>query len=555
MWDYGGSWTSGREPDGILSGPGRQLQSDSQGWPVDQGYLSGPGGQLQSDSQGWPVDYVDDGMRRQVQEVLLSQALGFEQTNHRKAFGPMYFQAFGARDQDATPSGKPQAFSNQFRRMKEDWRPNRDPRFWYKKQAYNNYNPEEPPFKAARAGKELRALLDFYFEPFNLQHNKYLLDLIAQKIGPSKALWTRSQLAELRFDPEDLMGLNRIAASISRMRHSGAELLPLDDPEGLGFRVRSRFWHPRGEKPTADFSLKNLRFTQSSEFILNTLLEVRGFATLDTAEHVVAHLISPSTEKVKVPDKVFSVTSLNCEGIREGSIPESNVQSTEGRIRRQLLLHHADIICLQGLDPLRGPVGVGVTFSLLEEGYNYTFAGEKGEVGVIFYDEKRFEFVQQPEIGVAAVDLQHKEAKSLIRVACVKAQVPPQKDLRKLAPEDGALVLAVDSSALGGAECLHIVEELADLRSAYREVVKQEASSPVASWDSASSTQRAVQIGASGMLKLHSPDCILCRGVAPVAVLSNHSRNYLASLSPEEAASEVPTFHMPLLAVFQWPET
>ncbi|CAJ1381314.1 unnamed protein product [Effrenium voratum] len=311
MWDYGGSWTSGREPDGILSGPGRQLQSDS---------------------QGWPVDYVDDGMRRQVQEVLLSQALGFEQTNHRKAFGPMYFQAFGARDQDATPSGKPQAFSNQFRRMKEDWRPNRDPRFWYKKQAYNNYNPEEPPFKAARAGKELRALLDFYFEPFNLQHNKYLLDLIAQKIGPSKALWTRSQLAELRFDPEDLMGLNRIAASISRMRHSGAELLPLDDPEGLGFRVRSRFWHPRGEKPTADFSLKNLRFTQSSEFILNTLLEVRGFATLDTAEHVVAHLISPSTEKVKVPDKVFSVTSLNCEGIREGSIPESNVQSTEAAV-------------------------------------------------------------------------------------------------------------------------------------------------------------------------------------------------------------------------------
>lgn len=37
---------------------------------------------------------------------------------------------------------------------------------------------------STRASTQLRQLLDFYFDPFTLQHNRYLLDLILKRAGP-----------------------------------------------------------------------------------------------------------------------------------------------------------------------------------------------------------------------------------------------------------------------------------------------------------------------------------------------------------------------------------
>ncbi|CAE7598819.1 naa50 [Symbiodinium natans] len=74
-------------------------------------------------------------------------------------------------------------------------------------------NPDEPPPKATKAGRELRALLDFYFEPFNLQHNKYLLDLVLLKLGNAppkrKARWSVNHLAEMKMTFEDF-GVGKI---------------------------------------------------------------------------------------------------------------------------------------------------------------------------------------------------------------------------------------------------------------------------------------------------------------------------------------------------------
>lgn len=64
-----------------------------------------------------------------------------------------------------------------------------------------------------RVAKELRALLDFYFEAFNFQHNKwpygllrrravrFMLDLVLGKLV-RKAFFGTKDLAELEFSPK-----------------------------------------------------------------------------------------------------------------------------------------------------------------------------------------------------------------------------------------------------------------------------------------------------------------------------------------------------------------
>eukprot|EP00913_Durusdinium_trenchii_P009258 g8699.t3 len=79
----------------------------------------------------------------------------------------------------------------------EGWRPR-----WYPPK---QIDPDDLPPKAVKAGRELRNLLDFYFEPFNLQHNKFLLDLINRKAAASdqvKSVLSKNILASLSFDPE-----------------------------------------------------------------------------------------------------------------------------------------------------------------------------------------------------------------------------------------------------------------------------------------------------------------------------------------------------------------
>lgn len=86
----------------------------------------------------------------------------------------------------------------------------------------NGTRYDATPAKAARVAQQLRQLLDFYFEPFNLQHNRYLLDLLARKLGqPAKpGPWLADTLLDFRFTFNDLKGLGRIAAALGKIRPS-----------------------------------------------------------------------------------------------------------------------------------------------------------------------------------------------------------------------------------------------------------------------------------------------------------------------------------------------
>ena len=436
-----------------------------------------------------------------------------------------------------------------------NWR--RDRQRWYNRPSSNSYQPtsrDDPPQKAAKVGKELRALLEFYFEPFNLQHNKFMLDLILAKVGePRQALLSKNTMAEIRFDAEDLKGLNRLYDKFQSLDYGRCEMVALDDPGGAGFKVKRR-WAKTGTP--LEFPCENLRYTTSGEFMMRKLAELRSFQAREEVDldGLLKHFMTPpSQEKEALKDK-FAIVSLNCSGVRERRVPEESLQSTEGRIKRQIMLYQADIICIQGLDPWTGPVGVRLASSLMESGYKVAaHSGQAEKCNTVFFHEKRFELVSTA-FGVASADLKFLEDGPTIRVACIRAQVPPSLDFRQLMDQEQAtaLVIVADCEALGGTAVLHTVQELAEMRSAYRELSKEEVSTPVGQYDPLASCQRAVKIGSSQLLKLHRPDCILYNGaIDAIATLAGHSAMYLATLSAEEASAQLPTLRMPLLSVFQ----
>lgn len=447
----------------------------------------------------------------------------------------------------------------------EAWRWDRERRYYNRPSTYQPTSRDDPPQKAAKAGKELRALLDFYFEPFNLQHNKFMLDLILAKVGatfepgkvgerPRQALLSKNTLAELRFDVEELKGLNRLYAGFERLEYGRCEMVALDDPGGAGFKVKRR-WAKTGTP--VEFHFDNLRYTTSGEFMMRKLAEVRSFQAKEEVDldELLSHFMTPPGEEKEAPKDKFSIVSLNCSGVRERSVPEESLQSTEGRIRRQIMLYPADIICIQGLDPWTGPVGFRLASSLMEFGYQVAaHSGHVEKCNTVFFHEKCFELVSTAFV-VASADLKFLEADGpTIRVACIRAQVPPSLDFRQLLDQEQAkaLVIVADCEALGGTAVLHTVQELAEMRSAYRELAKEEVSTPLGQYDPLASCQRAVTIGPSQLLKLHRPDCMLYNGaIDAVATLAGHSAMYLATLSAEEASAQLPTLRMPLLSVFQ----
>ncbi|CAJ1426351.1 unnamed protein product, partial [Effrenium voratum] len=107
---------------------------------------------------------------------------------------------------------------------------------------------------SSRAATQLRQLLDFYFEPFTLQHNRYLLDLILkrahapQDTGP----WLAEALHNCSFTFQDLKGLGRIQSALSKLQTS------TDWISELG-------------------CLKHLRCDSGGGLHLRTQLEVRNF--------------------------------------------------------------------------------------------------------------------------------------------------------------------------------------------------------------------------------------------------------------------------------------
>jgi len=509
----------------------------------------------QSVGEAGPIIFPDFSEMSEMEQYLFAQ--GYEEMMQYHFQNEVFPRGYGYRG----PRGQ-----------KGGWNASGDSleRRWYNRPK-QVVNPDEPPPKATKAGRELRALLDFYFEPFNLQHNKYLLDLVIGKLGnappANKARWSINHLAELRMTFEDLKGLNRIANWLEQLYHSWSEIVVSDVPGGQAFVVQRR---RRSKAVGVALALKNLRLIPSKDLVLATLLEIRGFMPAPNAEEpdmraMVEMLMAAPEKRPKAPEDKLSIATLNCSSIPEMRLSESAAQNLEGKIRRQLLLYHADVICIQGINPF-GPVGKGVVSSLMEiDGFDYIFKRGKGEeVFVILWDRLRLELEGQVEFdgGLSAdMKLRQDEADAytrLIRVINYKAEVPPPRDVdglkQLLETQERAILFSVDCLGLGGAEMTHVVEELSSLRSTYRDVLDEEPACVASVWDPDAQRQNAVQRGASNTLKLCYPDTILYRGLVPHLVLAGHSPLYLSTLTPEEAAAQIPAFRLPLMAMYQWPE-
>eukprot|EP00450_Noctiluca_scintillans_P023177 CAMPEP_0194536402 /NCGR_PEP_ID=MMETSP0253-20130528/75321_1 /TAXON_ID=2966 /ORGANISM="Noctiluca scintillans" /LENGTH=513 /DNA_ID=CAMNT_0039382325 /DNA_START=38 /DNA_END=1579 /DNA_ORIENTATION=+ len=396
---------------------------------------------------------------------------------------------------------------------------------------------EEPRTKAARAASQLRQLLDFYFEPFNLQHNRYLLDLVARTLGPVRGPWVAGTLAEFSFSFDDLMGLGRIAAALAKLRHAHSE--------------------PWGSDVLGN--LKHLQRRSDGRWQLRVPPEVRSFvhakdAPCETVKFFMRYLAAVREQRGEAPRDMVSVLSYGLTDVLEDQTPFG--QTRRGRLKRQLLLHHTDVMCLQGFHPDGN--GAGLTPTLTEDGYRFVFAESNGEANSIFWDASRWELSCRLESGSAlAVDLHAVGDAQAFRVICMRPDVALLYTgldrvfgRRHLAGDP--LVVCSDFTQLGGAEGAAIVEELAGLSSAMQEVLGEELQAPFAAPHVEGTDATPARAGATGFNRLCRPDALLFRGLAPVAVLSGHTEHYMAMLHEKEVMQQFPAFHIPLVAAFEW---
>lgn len=404
-------------------------------------------------------------------------------------------------------------------------------------------NSSGTPAKAARVAQQLRQLLDFYFEPFNLQHNRYLLDLLARKLGPpaKPGPWQSEALSNFRFNFNDLRGLGRIAAALGKLRPSQWE--PGDS--GILGNLKHLTWGTRGG---------HLLLRQPPQ--VRSFMEAKSCLHPEVVSSTLRYLCSTREHCGLAPAKMVSVLSYSLGDMLSDESPKG--QLNHGRLKRQLLLYNSDIICIQGLDPLGTNEGLSQT--LIEDGYSYSTAKIEGlEANTIFWDPQRWDLVGRLECGAAlAVDLRPREDQSVtLRAICARPEVPMTSSaglaslFANRQSEDGPVVVGADLSLLGGAEGNSIVEELANMRSVMTEVTGEELAAPMG-MTLPEGGMGGVLTGASCLNQLHRPDALLFTGMEPIVALSGHTKRYLQTLDAEELAPQFPAFRIPIVAAFDW---
>jgi len=403
----------------------------------------------------------------------------------------------------------------------------------------------EPPAKLLRAAVQLRQLLDFYFEPFNMQHNRYLLDLLARRLGqPAKVgPWPAESLLDFRFSFDDLSGLGRIASALAKLRASHCEAWR-SQSEALGY-------------------LKHLMWTSLGQLQLRAPPEVRSFVA---AKHAPPQAVSAASRYLsavrerrgQAPPYLLSVVSYCVAASLADTSPFG--QQRLSQLKRQLLLHHTDVVCLQGLHPEVG-MGPALLATLLDDGYKFLWAeSESGESNTILWDYTRLSPQSVNKVDAAlAVDFHTFEEshKTLFKIVCMKPEVPVSIE-SKLAPlfgehlkQDLPLVVCADLSLLGGAEAASVVEELAGLSSVSRLLTGDELAVPL-SVTSADGSATPIHAPASYLNRLHRPDGMLFQGMDPLLALSGHTEHYMETMPLEAVVQQFPAFRVPLVAAFDW---
>jgi len=396
--------------------------------------------------------------------------------------------------------------------------------------------------KEARVAAQLRQLLDFYFEPFTLQHNRYLLDLLARRVGSpeERGPWVAEVLLGFHCSFQELKGLGRIASALAKTKASPKALYMESDELK---------------------NLKHLHMSEDGQLHLATPMEIRSFvgaegASPEVVSDMVRYLAAAREQRGQAPSGTVSVVSY-C--VRE-VLADISVQGQqrEARVKRQLLMHHADFVCLQGLDA-EGR-GEGLASTLSEDGYGFACAWDaRGEANSIFWDRSRWEQSGSQECEAAlAVDLCLIEDPAVkIRAVCLRPKVPytgcaSLHDVFDV-PTTTPVVVCADLTLLGGAEGASIVEEIAYLPSVALEVLGEELTAPIAApREGRPGEPLPLRAAASGLNKLRCPDAVLYRDLAPVAVLSGHTEGYMVTMAPDEVVKQFPAFRLPIVAAFDW---
>jgi len=392
--------------------------------------------------------------------------------------------------------------------------------------------------------EQLRGLLDQYFEPFNLQHNRHLLNIIEQQLGPSAppcGHWTREDVGRVLFSLEDVAKLNGRAASL-------LSRLPVDVAIGID-------------------GLKYLQWCATAgAWRLNAPPEVRRFvaapvAPLDAAPtlgRLVGALRISHAAAVSQPFGSLGILSLAVGDILKA---RSNfVGHRQRRLQQQLRALCVDVICLQGCgsDTMTPPGRVDLSANLEAEGYRYALSMNRREANAIFWDSARLESVGRSECAAGlAVDLRPLEDPNvIIRIACLRPVLQDCRDdalTHMLDPSSRSssgspnqevhglekLVVCADLRGLGGAEAAALAPGLAGLRSAMAEITGDELTA-----------RRHKTAAGAGLQPLCCPGAVLFRGLAPLAGLASHTEGYLATMPQAEYDRQFPADQPPIVVAF-----
>ncbi|CAE7564818.1 PPP2R4 [Symbiodinium sp. CCMP2456] len=222
-------------------------------------------------------------------------------------------------------------------------------------------------FPSQKDAIELRKLLKYYFEPFNLQHNRVLMSLVQAQSGAKGVLKHQTRLW---FSIEEICYMPRIQkrfAAYDRSRHSDLLAAALQTDEDLPVRLPShgyrKEWKSRGSWTKSELWLE-----------LSYMPAFRLFQTTEECAEVRSLLkpeINGGMDNIEVlPPHVFLVMSyslssdISCrlspkvqeaeEAIAKGELDPNVVywETRMQRIKRQLLWHPADVICVQGIQSI-----------------------------------------------------------------------------------------------------------------------------------------------------------------------------------------------------------
>ncbi|CAE8702516.1 unnamed protein product, partial [Polarella glacialis] len=269
------------------------------------------------------------------------------------------------------------------------------------------------------------------------------------------------ELLGFSFAFDDLSGLGRITNALSKLRMS---------PEDLSHELAN---------------LQHVICDADGRLQLRSKLELRSFVAApgapqqEMAASTVRYMASAREQRGQAPPGMVSILSYALADVISDQSPSG--QQRQARVKRQLLVHHTDLICLQGVDAYG--CGASLAAGLTEEGYGFACARDgKGEANSIFWDRSRWELLgQEACAGALSVVLQPFEDYAIrVRAVCFQAKVPglSNPSLRDLFGASdpaglGPLIACTDLSALGGAEAAGIVEELMGLPSVAEELLGQ----------------------------------------------------------------------------------